>query len=171
MQTDSQPSNDQTGASDRLLRHLDSVLPSLVGELENAHALISSYEDADKILGGLVAAIASQELTVMAIENRSMLVGDSSSIVKDQLIRDWRALTRHYARTKYEAVFDNGVNQLSKLTEEEAPQVILQIKQFLVPLIEQEMGHTEASIKTGNTPLGTGQVPVVGTGQGVLELD
>lgn len=147
MQTDSQPSKDQTGASDRLLRHLDSVLHSLVGELKGAHALISSYEDADKILGGLVAAIVSQELTVMAIENRSMVVGDSSSIVKDQLIRDWRALTRHYARTKYEAVFDNGVDQLSKLTEEEARQVILQIRQFVEPLVDQEMGHTESSIK------------------------
>ena len=147
MQIDPKPSKDQTGVSDRLLRRLDSVLPSLVAELNGAHALINTHEDADKILGGLVAAIVSQEMTVMAIEDRSMVVGDSSSIAKDQLIRDWRALTRHYVNTKYEAVFDNGANQLSKLTEEEARQVILQIRQFAEPLVNEVMGHTESSIK------------------------
>ena len=141
------PPEDPTGGSDRVLRDLDAALPVLVAELKDVHALIDAHEDADKILGGLVAAIVSQEFTVMAIANRSMVVDACAAVAKDQLILDWRALIRHYAKTKYEAVFDNGANQLARLTDEESREVIHRIRQLVEPMVNQEMGHTESSIK------------------------
>ena len=175
METDANAPNVNAKSADRLFRRLESALPGLLDELKDAHAHMDTHEDAQKILGGLAAAVISQEVTVMAIEDRRMVAGDSSEIFKDRLIADWNALYRHYARTKYEAVFNNGVKQLAKLTQDETRQVVHEIRLAVEPFVNREMGYQEFSVKfeiplIGPIKLGRFQWKVKGPRLGIRRI-
>ena len=146
---------DQTEMDDQLIRRCESIMPALVSELKEAHAAIATHDEGRKILSGLFAATVAQEVVVMAIEDRDMAAGEHANLGKDELIRDWQALSRHYARTKYERVFENGAEQLAKLSDEEAEEVIIHIRKCSEPLINEVWGHTKSTIKL--------EIPVVGS--------
>ena len=110
---------------------------------ETAEALLGDREDRTSITKGLAAAVIAQEVTRMTLTKSRMILGAMSDVDRERLIERWRVLADHYQGSKYQGVFETGVDQLQSLTSEEANRIVSEIRRIVEPTVNHQMEELE----------------------------
>ena len=133
--------------------------------LGDAEKYIESCTDKKEILEALTFAVIAEELARMTITKQKMIAGEIADVDKERLVSAWAILACHYKGAKHQKILEEGVNQLRKLTPEEAHLVIHEIRCAIEPMVNWAMEVKEVNLNLDIPILGK-----IGLGRFYLNL-
>ena len=109
---------------------LDGALKQLKGH---------KRQEKTTVLRAILGAVVAQEILRMLVTKQEMVAGLLQIEDRDTLVSDWGVFARHYAGTKYQKVFEAGVQNIQMLSPSESQEVIREIRCAVEPFVNEAM--------------------------------